>query len=262
MEHEQRRKRERGALGLSVLLHGLIAPLFVALVVGVDDLRPEGKTATSGLFSISVLHRAAPAPVRPAPSHHAVPREAALVSLPRAALHPRVVAASQQHKSGTPNKTRRVAFVAPPPTPIPTPKHIATTARPRSAAPVSQPASASTEQAAQNSAAPVETATEPPTPPPTPAAVLVDAPVGGWGQNFRDPVVLDDGALAALRARYHGAIAHVDVDEEGHATHVSVQGPGLDAEALAALERRLFDLRYVPAECNGLRCAASLELRV
>ena len=85
---------------------------------------------------------------------------------------------------------------------------------------------------------------------------------GGGGQNFRDPAVMDDAALAALHSRYRGAVAHVDVDEDGRAVKVVVDGGGLDPDARADLERQLAALRYVPAECNGLRCAASFELRV
>ena len=261
MDQGERRKRERGALGLSVLLHGLVAPLFVAMVIGVDDLRPEGHIATTGLFSISILHRAAPAPVRPAPAERAIVREAAPVLSPTRSEHPKLVAAAKETTSGARDKTRHVAVLAPPPTPIPTPTHRAVTVT-RGTTAAKAVEDATPAPAAATSAA-VAAATEAPPPPPTPgSAALVDAPVGGWGQNFRDPMVLDDDALASLRSRYHGAVAHVDVDEEGHATHVSVEGPGLDADAIATLERRLFDLRYVPAECNGLRCAASLELRV
>ncbi|MBV9102631.1 MAG: hypothetical protein JO060_03515 [Candidatus Eremiobacteraeota bacterium] len=263
MENRERKKRERGALGVSILLHGLVAPLFVAMVIGVDDLRPDGHVSTSGLFSISIIHRAAPAPVRPNPAPHVVVREAAPVSRPSLSQHPHVVAAAQPHSLGTPKKTRRVAFVAPPPTPLPTPKRLTRTAPPPAVAPAAEQAAAPaavSHVAVQST--PTASPTETPSPQPSAAVALVDAPVGGWGQNFRDPMVLDDDALAALRARYHGAVARVDVDEQGHATRVSVQGAGLDADALASLERRLYDLRYIPAECNGLRCAASLELKV
>jgi len=263
MDQKERRRRERGALGLSVLLHGLVAPLFIAMIIGVDDLRPEGHTAVSGIFSISILHRAAPAPVRPAPAERTIARVAAPVVSPSHAQHPKIVAAAKPTISGVRNKTRHVAVLAPPPTPIPTPTRLATAAAARPSAVVATPAAAASPAPVATSGAVAVAPTEAPPPPPTPGSVaLVDAPAGGWGQNFRDPMVLDDDALAALRSRYHGAVAHVDVDEEGHATHVSVEGPGLDADAIAALERRLFGLRYVPAECNGLRCAASLELRV
>jgi hypothetical protein len=254
MDNGRNRKSERRALGLSVLLHGLVAPLFVALLIGVDDLRPEGPLTASGLFSISILHRPAPAPARPQQRPHTPARPAALVEAPSHSIRTALAPATQRHASGRPTKTRRVALVAPLPTPLPTP-----TVRATPAATAPSKAVAQAQPTAQGPAPP----TEPPaTPEPTRAVAFVDPPAGGWGQNFHDPTVLDSEALADLHARYHGAVAHVDVDENGHAERVSIDGPGLDAEAVAALERKLMDIRYVPAECNGLRCAASLELHV
>jgi hypothetical protein len=256
MDHRRNRAREKRALGLSVLLHAFVAPLFVAMVVGVNDLRPEGPTPASGLFSITVSHRAAPAPVRPEPAVSTTVRVAAPVSSPSLSQHPLVVAAAQRHTSGAPNKTRRVALVAPAPTPLPTPTHRPATAVPAPAKPAeargADVAAATAAPAPESAAASPEAA----------QAALVEAPIGGWGQNFRDPVVLDDDTLAAIRSRYHGVVAHIEVDEEGHATRVSVEGGGLDADARGEIERRLMAARYVPAECNGLRCAASLQLRV
>jgi hypothetical protein len=34
----------------------------------------------------------------------------------------------------------------------------------------------------------------------------------------------------------------------------------LAADARTELERKLMEMRYVPAECNGLRCQGTLEL--
>ena len=246
------RKRERRALGLSVLLHGFVAPLFVAVFVGVTDLRPEGREATSGLFSITVVHHAAPAPPRPAIAHIERERVSAPVFVPSQQQHPVITTASQRRPSGTPNKTHRMAVVQPVATPMPTPTHSAT---PHTA---SHPANTDAQVAVNTPGADPKAAA------PAPAAsteAVADAPPGGWGQNFRDPVVLDEGALASLRARYRGVVAHVDVDEDGHAVRVSIDG-SVDADARAEIERRLLATRFVPAECNGLRCAATLDLRV
>jgi len=51
----------------------------------------------------------------------------------------------------------------------------------------------------------------------------------------------------------------VAVNEAGRAVSVSLP-VGLSADARADLERRLRELRYVPAECNGLRCDGKLEI--
>lgn len=246
-------KRERRALGLSVLLHGLVAPLFVAMFVGVTDLRPEGREATTGLFSITIVHHAAPAPPRPAVAHVTEERVSAAVLVPSQLRHPVITSATQRRPSGTPNKTHRVAVVQPVATPMPTPTrtaipHTAT----HSPATTDSQVAADTPGANPNAAAPAPAAT---------TQAVAEAPPGGWGQNFRDPVVLDENSLAQLRAHYRGVVAHVDVDEDGHATRVSIEG-SVDADARAEIERRILATRFVPAECNGLRCAATLELRV
>ncbi len=105
-----------------------------------------------------------------------------------------------------------------------------------------------------------------PTPSPTGVPRVVAAraesgiPPGGWGASFEKPLVADEAALDDLRARYRGArTVRVDVDEAGHATRVI--GPAnMPSDQRAALEHELLALRYVPAECNGLRCGGTLQL--
>ncbi len=96
---------------------------------------------------------------------------------------------------------------------------------------------------------------------PSPSAApteLSDVPAGGWGQNFANPLLADESALDDLRAKYHGS-ASVQVDETGHAVKVVINGT-LTPDARAEIEKRLMALRYVPAECNGLRCGGTLQL--
>ena len=118
--------------------------------------------------------------------------------------------------------------------------------------------------------APLELPAASPSPAPTPTAAPaladagsahgIDVPAGGWGQNFERPIVADETALADLKTRYHDvARASVDVDETGHAVSVTLPA-GLPQDLRADLERRLMELRYVPAECNGLHCAGTLQL--
>lgn len=85
-------------------------------------------------------------------------------------------------------------------------------------------------------------------------------PAGGWGASFEKPLVADESALEDLRARYRGArTIRVDVDEAGHATRVVIPA-SMPTDLRAALEHDLLALRYVPAECNGLRCGGTLQL--
>ena len=87
-------------------------------------------------------------------------------------------------------------------------------------------------------------------------------PAGGWGASFENPLFADDSALDDLRARYRGArTIRVDVDEAGHAIRVVVPA-SMAPDLRSALERDLFALRYIPAECNGLRCGGTLQLNL
>ncbi|MDQ2857272.1 MAG: hypothetical protein M3R53_01300 [Candidatus Eremiobacteraeota bacterium] len=92
------------------------------------------------------------------------------------------------------------------------------------------------------------------------AARGIDVPPGGWGQSFERPLVADESALETLRTRYHASgPVRIDVDDAGHATRVSLPA-SLPDDVRAELERRLLELHYIPAECNGLRCTGTLQL--
>jgi hypothetical protein len=239
--------RGKRALALSVLLHVCVAPAFVALLAGWSLALPDAVSVeTSTAYATTIEHRAPrPAPVR-AVARAPVPHPVVAQSL--ASLRPATVPHLRE-------STRRPAAGAPRPESV----------RPGTAAPAVQAVAVaqagSVRRGAEPATAPPEQTPEP-TPPPAPPAKAEAVAAGGWGQNFRDPAVMDDAALAALHSRYRGAVAHVDVDEDGRAVKVVVDGGGLDPDARADLERQLAALRYVPAECNGLRCAASFELRV
>jgi hypothetical protein len=103
----------------------------------------------------------------------------------------------------------------------------------------------------------------------TPAPVVLTAavqpagregPNGGWGQNFERPLLADETVLSDLRAKYHtSSPISIDVDENGKAVKV-VLPDSLTSEARGEIERRLSALRYVPAECNGLRCRGTMQI--
>jgi len=83
-------------------------------------------------------------------------------------------------------------------------------------------------------------------------------PPGGWGQSFGHPLIADDAQLAELKSRYH-LTAAIAIEVDGHAMRVALPA-SLAAHARTELERKLMEMRYVPAECNGLRCQGTLEL--
>jgi hypothetical protein len=247
--------RERRAVGLSVLLHACLAPLFATTLLGTADLRPEDMQSQTGVITVTIRHHADPAAAQaqPKPVQSNAPSPA-----PQAVRHmtvsvPKLSAAT--HRATGSHSQRRIAIIEK--IDVPTPAPTASRPAPPSSAPVSalQASAAGAGASAAPSASPEPTAS---------AAVVaaIDAPIGGWGQDFHAPIVLDDEALAALRSRYHGAVAHIEVDEDGHATSVTVAGGGLDADAVAEIQRHLMAVRYVPAERNGLRCAGAFDLHV
>jgi hypothetical protein len=271
MPHSQNRVSLKRALCASGLLHVLLAPLLVAgtmLGFGALSRDAAGPIETTHVSYLN-LERARRRPRRVAVTRKSV--AARVVRPARAVAHPapRVAVATQRAHEA-------------PRTPSLPPSGPATVAgaaaggevaAERTSQTVAQrlesqetlPAGGSTVEVA-----PTETPTEMPAPiaTPVPARVVeasahgVEVPPGGWGQSFEKPLVADETALADLRARYHAASAvTIEVDETGHAIRISLPA-GLAEDARAELEKRLRDLRYVPAECNGLRCTGTLQILI
>ncbi len=69
-------------------------------------------------------------------------------------------------------------------------------------------------------------------------------------------------ALAEIRALLGGpARIRVNVDETGQATVVEFVVPVSDPQIERAVRAKLLALHYVPADCNGLHCEGTLELK-
>jgi hypothetical protein len=106
------------------------------------------------------------------------------------------------------------------------------------------------------------TPTAMPTPTP-PAAVTVavahDEGIGNFGEDY--PAKVDPQARASLFAGIPDTVQiRVTVDENGHAIAVEfVRGPA-DPALLQELRSRLMAARFIPAVCNGLRCAGMVPL--
>jgi hypothetical protein len=210
-------------------------------------------SVTTGAFQASIEHRAPRAAPSRTVAHEAAPRRTAPRSLTQAVAL-RTTPKPAHHPPGSPaHALHHVAYAQP----HDAPAGDAASATPSTAAPQAGRETAST--------TPTAAPTDGQSPGPAPSAELArsvdQVPPGGWGQNFRDPTILDDTALNDLRTKYHGTVVLIEVDESGHATKISVQG-GVDADSRAELERQLSAIRYVPAECNGLPCAASFKLTV
>jgi len=258
MAHEDRLSLKR-AIGISAALHLLLVPLLFAVPI----LTGNG-TATGGglaldrqseVTTLAIVHRPkaerheavriarAPVPAEPQLQHHrriAPPRvvhDAPVAGVAADAVAPAVHAPRVAHGEAGPAEPSPLAGTPQPaaqapealaPTPAPTP----------SAAPtVAAAAVAMSQKAAPDRG--------------------LDAAAGGWGQNFDSPMLSDETALADLKAKYHVAGITIKVDESGRALRVIVPA-NVPEEARDEIVQRLSAMHYVPAECNGLRCAGTL----
>jgi len=257
----------RHALGLSTVLHALIAPLFivssVALVGAGQSAEPLGfrggemATVTTMTIEHRQRQRATPLNVqrRSLAEKKVTPKQAHPI-----ARHATAVDTPAQGSSRATARRGRIAAA----------EGSAVLSVVRNSV-LTQPDAAAT-LAPKAEASPASAPTTAPGPPsqPTAAAVVVaaamqsgrgyDSPNGGWGQYFERPLIADEGPLNDLRSRYHfSATITVSVDENGRATKVTFPN-AVPTDVRPDLEKRLTSLRYVPAECNGLRCSASLSI--
>jgi len=263
-------RRFRGSLGISSLMHLAAAALIVPVVAtGSVDYGRIGDAPKASesviLATLTIEHR-----IHMVPHHAPVtapPRKlrsvAAAIATPRRraqrpaaaaapiAQRPAKVAAWKSFVAHASRMRVAVAVLVSTPAPERAPSAAAAPLRTPATAPASPLATATAVATATASPAPEERRI---------AESGVDVPSGGWGQSFEKPLVADDAALSSLRAKFHGtAPIVVAVNQAGHAVSVSLP-VGLSPDARADLERRLRELRYVPAECNGLRCDGTLEL--
>jgi hypothetical protein len=249
------------AIGLSAGLHLLLVPLFLTtpLFFGTGDATNAGGLAIEDRVTvlallhrphphrkqtIQVAHAAVDAPqVDPHPHRRiATPRlapDAPVAGVRAEGSGPRVDPVKLAHADSGPSEPS-----APPGTPRPE---------------------------AEAAGAVVPTPAPTPSPVPTVAAVAVamsqkaaaergiDAAAGGWGQNFDAPMLTDDAALDDLKAKYHVKGITIKVDENGNAVRV-ILPPSVPADARDEIVARLSALRYVPAECNGLKCAGTMTV--
>jgi hypothetical protein len=262
------RRYLKRSLGLSIGLHPLVLPVLIALFWSAEwGIEPSAGAAFEGREATVVSYlrierrppprrAAARAPSAPAPAPR---RVVALLKRPEIAHRARV------HTAGRPVTIALAAAPARAAKPIVVIAVFATASAPARAG------SASADRRPANAAPGTLVVAATPTPVPTATATPIsvaddrsahgaDLPPGGWGQTFEHPLVADDAALDDLRARFHAAAnASIEVDETGNPLRVMLPD-GLAEDVRADLQRALMDLRYVPAECNGLRCSGTLDL--
>lgn len=98
-----------------------------------------------------------------------------------------------------------------------------------------------------------------PTAAPTAAIAQTEEGIGNFGETY--PASIEPNLRSTLAAVGSGFDVRVAVDENGHATAIEFVRSPPDATLREALRAKLLAARFIPAACNGLRCAGTVELR-
>jgi len=237
-------RRDRIAIAGSIALH--LCVLAAALVVlphpsfPADD--PDERILLSSIIRI--------AQQRPAPAAHAQQASAPApprIHAPLPVIHAAVATAHSSRALVVAAEHRAGAIPAPVPV------------RRRDA----QHAAAAPPEAVIATAAPaaVSAATNAPAAAPAPSPVVAqrEEGIGNFGETY--PASIEPTARGTLLAGASGVLVRIAVDENGRATAIEfVRGPA-DATLRDELRTRLLAAHFIPAACNGLRCAGTLELR-
>jgi TonB family protein len=241
------RRRDRTAILGSIAFHLCVLSALVALR---PPVFPPDEPDEHALIAGIIRFERAP----PRPRVAVVPRPTSPTGAPRPIERPIV------HPVIAHEKTHGVPVVATEPRHVPVVVHRPASHAARHAAtptPSIEPESYTTTRVAMT-AEPPQTL---PTATPAPAAPAErDAGPGNFGESY--PARPMPGMLEALRSRVSGhVVVRVAVDEHGRATSVVIVS-GIDDPALRdEVTRTLLAASYIPASCNGLDCAATVELR-
>ncbi|MEA2721213.1 MAG: Gram-negative bacterial TonB protein C-terminal [Candidatus Eremiobacteraeota bacterium] len=96
-------------------------------------------------------------------------------------------------------------------------------------------------------------------PAPSPVAAQREEGIGNFSETY--PASIEPSARAPLFAGVNGVTVRITVDENGRATSIEFLRPPADAALREELRARLLALHFIPAACNGLRCAGTVELK-
>jgi len=234
-------RRDRIAIAGSIAIH--LCVLAAALIViprpAFQLEEPDERALLTSIVRMehrappSKGHESRPPAAAAAPSEHApLPVIHAAVTVEHASR--RLVVAAE-HRAGIP----------PPPTPVP----MRRVAMPESVA--VQDVAAEPAVAAATSG-PVAVA-------PSPAVTQHEEGIGNFSESY--PASVEPSARSLLLAGASGVTVLITVDENGRATSIEFIRAPADAALRDELRTRLLAAHFIPAACNGLRCAGTLELR-
>lgn len=251
-------RRSRRAIALSIATHAAALGLVALSFTGHG--RFEGGTSETRMqiATITIEHRAAR--TRPPAAH----RPLATTAVPQKPSQPRREQALHREapkfvhgeiRNGA-SGTRDIARVA-----VHGDLHTPVADAAQTAPPIEAAAVLPAQDAGVASAAPS------PSPEPTPSPLAVVARgsggiPGGFGQN-QPATFYQQASAGALRSRLapHDVV-RIRVDESGRATDVQFVRFNGDESARSDLREALLGLRYLPAECDGMRCEGSIELHL
>jgi len=240
--------RDRTAIAGSIAVHLCALFALAALFHGTfASGEPDERPYLSAIVEIKRLATPRPTPVPPKLA--AAPRAASVATAPpiRAAV---AVARSPLRQFVAPEVRAAV--------PVRRAKHARTALAP--SAPdriaVAQPSAPATAAAVAANVAPAT---------PAPSATAAPAParedgIGNFGETY--PAAVDPQLRSAFFTGIAGSFdIRITVDENGRATAVDFVRAPDDPALREQLRARLLAARFIPAACNGLRCAGTVELR-
>jgi hypothetical protein len=237
--------RDRIAIGSSIALHLCVVAAFVAFPrpsFPVDD--PDERTLLSSIIQIQHRPAARPRVVQQRPVVAVVPVERSVTPV----IHAAVTVEHAARKLVVATEHR--AAYAPSPT--------AVRKRESNPAPVTHVALAVPKPvAAVAEAGPTAAPAAPPAP--SPVAAQREEGIGNFGETY--PASIEPSARAPLFAGTNGVVVRIAVDENGRATSIEFLRPPSDAALREELRSRLLAAHFIPAACNGLRCAGTVDLK-
>ena len=237
-------ERDRIAIASSIAVHLCVLALLATLPRAsfpVDE--PDERVLLSSIVQIE--HRPPPRATTP----RRIAAENAVAILPRPVIHAAVTVEHAARKLVVAAEYRAST----------TTTRVATRQQPHRAE-----ANLFTAAAVQVTAPPGVASTASPAPAASPAPSPVIAQreegIGNFGETY--PAAVDPAARSTLIGGVgSGLYVKITVDENGRATSIEfVRGPA-DPALREELRSRLLAARFIPAACNGLRCAGTFELK-
>ena len=234
--------RDRTAIGISIAIHCCAVGVLLTIPrpTFTPDVADERTIVTS---IIRIEHRPPPKAARRTVAAAPMPRPPA--PLPRPPIH---VARTEAHAARALVVASERRFVS----------HSIAVKRDRAAVAPGAPArdvSASRSSGATVVATPTPTAA----PSATPAVVAREDGIGNFGEDY--PAKVDPQSRGGLFAGITETVQlKVSVDESGRAIAIEFVRAPADPATLQELRARLMAARFIPAVCNGLRCAGTVPL--